>query len=484
MAKIEMPTEEELADAVRQYEWRTASVERMQADRADRLRKLQDREEPIRRALQAYRALPRRFSPVRLRREFVALQKPRPLPPALGGLEPEEPVSRSIQLEDDYRTRPPSTKLLMHKTHALPSYLAMLYVTQTEPNGAALIRGNASRTNGVESWSVLCGRWFPTVRGRRARMTRDLDELHRADLVTIGAVGAQGRYEHFALLADDLTDQPYTLPGRRTQSSSVITLPHTFFTNGWHLALTPAEIAALLMTRDATRTLPPTPDAAGVAVPRSVRWATYGISGEAYHAIHELEEFGLLIIHDTMPHRRHGKLRQLTTEVKATVEADGESTSPVPYRLQCSSDDAIRALGTGGCRQQPTKPLCPAPVGFAMSGDVSLRLAISLARVACVQGAWLTVQPQTTRQGPVKGRSPVLGAGRRAGDPPGAGDQLPRDVVAAKLSARDAPGVEAKLLTKHRADNPSYTATGAPFLGLESLAHTALPGHTPQRDQP
>jgi len=341
MVKFEMPIDEELADSVRQYEWRTRSVEKMAADRADRLRKLEAREESIRRALQAYKDLPRRYAPVRLRREFVALQKPRALSPALGGPEPEEPVSRSAQLEEDYRTRPPSTKLLIRKTHALASYLAMLYVAHSEPGVAGPVRGNASRANGVESWSVLCGRWFPTVRARRARMARDLEELHRADLVAIGAGGAQARYENFTLLADDLTDQAYTLPARRTQSSAVISLPHAFFTNGWHLALTPPEIASLLMARDATRTLPTTPNEPGIGIPRSVRWATYGVSGEAYHSIHELEEFGLLIIHDTMPHRRHGKLRQLTAEVKAAVEANGESTGPVPYRLECASDDAF-----------------------------------------------------------------------------------------------------------------------------------------------
>lgn len=360
MVQFEMPTDEELADAVRQFEWRTRSVEKMEADRVDRLRKLQDREESIRRALQAYKNLPRRYSTVRLRREFVALQKPRPLPPGLGGPEPEEPVSRSTQLQDDYRTRPPSTKLLMRKTHALPSYLAMLYVAHAETSVAGPIRGNASRTNGVESWSVLCGRWFPTVRARRARMARDLEELHRADLVTIGAGGAQARYENFALLADDLTDQEYTLPARRTQPSAVITLPHAFFTNGWHLALTPTEIAALLMARHATRTLPAAPNEPGIGIPRSVRWATYGVSGEAYHSIHELEEFGLLIIHDTMPHRRHGKLRQLTTEVKAAVEANGESTSPVPYRLECASDDAFErsawATISHSLRNHPAPP--------------------------------------------------------------------------------------------------------------------------------
>jgi hypothetical protein len=111
-------------------------------------------------------------------------------------------------------------------------------------------------------------------------------------------------------------------------------LPYNFFANGWHLALSPAEIAVLLMVRRAERTIPASAEEPGVALPRSTRWAVYGISGEAYEAIHELEKFGLLSVHDPMPHRRHGKLRPLSPPLKATAEADGDLTSPVPYRLE------------------------------------------------------------------------------------------------------------------------------------------------------
>ena len=90
------------------------------------------------------------------------------------------------------------------------------------------------------------------------------------------------------------------------------------------------------MVRHAERTLPAPTEELGVALPRSTRWAVYGISSEAYEAIHGLKEFGLLSVHDTMPHRRHGKLRQLSPSLKAAVEADGNSTNPVPYRLETS----------------------------------------------------------------------------------------------------------------------------------------------------
>src|SRR5450755_2482821 len=90
MIKFEIPSDQELADAERQYEWRIRSVEKLIADRADRLKKLEHREESIHRALQAYRDLPAPDSTVRLRAEFVALQNPRALPSALGGPEPKQ----------------------------------------------------------------------------------------------------------------------------------------------------------------------------------------------------------------------------------------------------------------------------------------------------------------------------------------------------------------------------------------------------------
>jgi hypothetical protein len=71
------------------------------------------------------------------------------------------------------------------------------------------------------------------------------------------------------------------------------------------------------------------------------RWQVYGISGEAYSAIHELQEFGLLTVNDTMPNRRRGKLRTPPPEERAVVEEAGESLAPVPYHLLPRSNSAF-----------------------------------------------------------------------------------------------------------------------------------------------
>lgn len=88
------------------------------------------------------------------------------------------------------------------------------------------------------------------------------------------------------------------------------------------------------MVRHAERPFPASAEKPGVAIPQSRRWAVYGISGEAYDAIHELEEFGLLSINDSMPHRRRGKIRSLPPPPQGALEADGDSASPVPYTLK------------------------------------------------------------------------------------------------------------------------------------------------------
>src|SRR6266487_4653607 len=317
------------ADAERRYIWRTESIAKLAAARQQRRLELERRETVIKRALDAYRGLPGNGVNVwvELRSEFVGLRVYRPLPPALGGGEPDEPADRATLLRDDYRTRPPCAKLLMRRTHALASYLTMIYVAHAEAAdgnpGRANRHANATRVNNQDSWAVLCGRWAPNIRARRARITRDLEELLAAELVGVKTKGAQGRYECFGLLSDDGTGRPYQLP-RSTSDAATLGLPAAFFAQGWHLVLTPAEIGVLLIVRHAVRTQSGSTDVPGAPITRMKRWQVYGISGEAYSAIHELQEFGLLVIHDTMPNRRRGKLRTPPPEQRAALEEAGE----------------------------------------------------------------------------------------------------------------------------------------------------------------
>jgi hypothetical protein len=75
------------------------------------------------------------------------------------------------------------------------------------------------------------------------KVTRALDCLHKQKLVEI----VDQRYDTTVvrLLALDRTEGPYQMPRREEQK--IIHLPATLFANGWHVALAPAELTALLI---------------------------------------------------------------------------------------------------------------------------------------------------------------------------------------------------------------------------------------------
>lgn len=77
-----------------------------------------------------------------------------------------------------------------------------------------------------------------------------------------------------------------------------------------------------------------------------MREQKYGLSGEAYESIHELDEFGLIDIHDPMPERRRGKIRSWRP-VRGRRILDSSAATPVSYRLIVRDvDPEARALDT------------------------------------------------------------------------------------------------------------------------------------------
>jgi hypothetical protein len=346
VAKIRVPTATEKADNERQEAWRKASVEKISAARELRVRAIESQEESIKRALDAYADLPHPSVDVPLRSDFIALRDPRELPEPLGGPPAPEGLSDAEVRDRDVRSRPGLTRLLSRRTNALKVELALLYAVHAEQTpGSAWrnTRSNASRgRRGQESWAVLSGLWAPRLRARRARINRALDDLAAADLVTLGPATEQGRYEGFDLLREDDSDKRYRLPKAEADFPAVVTLPAAFFRQGWHLVLSPAEAATWIVARHAILTHGAgTAEAPGVGLTQAHRWRVYGLSAEAYESIHELQEFGLLTIHDRMPHRRRGKFKEPTRDERARMEAEGFSFAPVPYDLVPGEPDVF-----------------------------------------------------------------------------------------------------------------------------------------------
>jgi hypothetical protein len=158
------------------------------------------------------------------------------------------------------------------------------------------------------------------------------------------------RYEGFQLLREDASQRAYTVPG--DEAKDALTLPASFFLNGWHLILEPREIAMLLTILHAQRLHLPRRrnQARGVAVPEKLRCTRYGISGEVYDSIHQLKVFGLIDIIDIMSNRAGGKVAPKREYVmrRNEVVVVVMPPSPVPYeftvKLDVPEHDAFKAV--------------------------------------------------------------------------------------------------------------------------------------------
>ena len=96
-----------------------------------------------------------------------------------------------------------------------------------------------------------CGRDDPSPRVRRERMRRDLSALVDAGVVHLGHPDPAVRAGGVDFLDDSGGGLAYDFPSADDAMS--FRLPSSFFTNGWHLVLTPQEIVMLLVIQDAYR---------------------------------------------------------------------------------------------------------------------------------------------------------------------------------------------------------------------------------------
>jgi hypothetical protein len=336
---------ETLQRHVRQREYMARVGKRLRAEREQRRKDLSDRRLALERAVATYHDLDRGEDPfIGVRGAFVRLgqQRPERDDPELGeSAEPPlltdddevaqpDPVSTAAHYE--VSTRPPLTRLIHRQTNALRLLLTAIYVAHVEtPPRRRFVNHHGITAvplgGRAHSWAKLCGLADGSVRARRARVTRALDELARHQLVALGK--DRQRYEGFELLSEDGSERPYRRP-----NALFVQLPAGLFYNGWHLVLTPAEMATYLIVRDAFYEHDGGARRTGVAIPEILRYRTYGLSGEVYASIHELQEFGLIEIIDTMPNRRGGKVKPTATN--PGDDPDETGLSPVPYRFTVS----------------------------------------------------------------------------------------------------------------------------------------------------
>jgi hypothetical protein len=345
MPKREMPEEnrapkpEDLDPAVvqqakRRAAWRSGSEEKEIQARSDRIDYLDTRRDVVDETLDSYAALANPNAVVRLRAGGLYIEQPRPYPPSLGGPKLPKGTTRKDQKARDLRTRKPLARLVGLKGKGLSTYLSMVYALHAEgvttdrhPLAAGVYAGDVP-------WSTLCGRQGGSPRARHARMQRDVNALVTARVARRRTDARQGE-PGLSFLSDTGSGDAYELP--EALDPNVIPLPASYFLNGWHLVLTQQEQLMLLTVYDAyARMMYDRFDwmENGVALTQHQRWSLYGVSGETYGTIHELEEFGLISIHDPMATRTKGKFTPPTDAERAEYEARGYAFSPVPYQLK------------------------------------------------------------------------------------------------------------------------------------------------------
>lgn len=319
----------------RQQEFMEKAAEGHRVARSKRLGNLVARESAIADAIAHYASLDTGVvTEVALRSAFIGLEQSRdPLP------EQDTATTRGNRLWRDWSTRPPLAKLARRSTQALALYLTAIYVAHLEAAPNTAIENTHSNVAGQvnnPTWAALAGLGRgPSLRARRLRVQRALRMLEGARLVDLKQQDGHTVYEGFQLLRDDGAETPYLVPGTR---GSVLRVPSSFFYNGWHIVLRPAEVTVLFAAMDMERRVGRFPGGRqGVALPRRVRWERYGISDESYTSVHELAEFGLLRLLDVEPERHLGRLRR----VQLSGPPHDASLAPEPYRL------AVQVRGMG-----------------------------------------------------------------------------------------------------------------------------------------
>lgn len=233
------------------------------------------------------------------------------LGPQDGPAFPDIEVARSALYRTD-GVVPGIPRLVSRQGEALRHFLVMALVEHVITQGTTPIEQLPDVSHrpaaGIPSWPTLLA--YPTELSARAvglRLRRSLSALETAGLVVLGERGATGRF------------RAATLRQLPRQQTTRVRLPISFFSNGWHLVLTPSEIAlylALRVARDVHRRRATDT----VFIPRTQRLQLFHLSDEIYAAHSELAEFGLLETFDPESGRKRGRIAPRSDRVVLPYE--------------------------------------------------------------------------------------------------------------------------------------------------------------------
>jgi len=146
--------------------------------------------------------------------------------------------------------------------------------------------------------------------------------------------GSEGRnrWEGWHLSRDDGSGRKYRRP------ATGVRIQPGFFLQGWHLVLTPSEIACYFALVELSQRFSYAHSKNGVGLAPSERILRYGMSDETYSKHNELAEFGLIQrMPDSVPYRRGGK-------VSAAVRSSPIYVYPFQVELIDSQQSAINVV--------------------------------------------------------------------------------------------------------------------------------------------
>jgi hypothetical protein len=242
---------------------------------------------------------------------------------ALTGLhgvqQPEEvrlrvPFVRSVvPIQPGQPGAPPASLLLSPNGQALRLYLLAVFVAHClRVPGAAMpadrpLRREPGSTepSWVDLFAATLSKPRPGVRtkertGPATKIEKQLQNALRRlcalQLVELGPERSADRFDAFALVAETgrgslATPEYYTVPA---EPGGTLTIPSSFWLNGWLWALTNSEIAAYLMFRFLATAFPGEHRAAGVYIYGEDREGHFGLRRDAYESHILLDAFGLL----------------------------------------------------------------------------------------------------------------------------------------------------------------------------------------------
>lgn len=242
-----------------------------------------------------------------IRPDFLALGTPRPYPPP-------------ARQPENIATRPSATRVLHGKNpHAHAVYLNGLFEHQMRAayrTSSAAPPQPSRRRNAVNNpldkatnWITLTGLDEDGVhfRNQRKSFTRALDALRKWDLVGLGDSGQ--RYTKFMFRREDGSGRDYIIPRGVPTAPQHLCIPREFFTAGWHLVLTPAELVTFLAVCHVADLRLLYDGSTTMFLAEQFRYSVLGLTDEAYVSIHELAEFGLIEVTDPMPNRKRGRIQ-------------------------------------------------------------------------------------------------------------------------------------------------------------------------------